>query len=129
MFGLPNADKRGFDALFPELSDKVGGWIEDRANDYVDMYKAGWHGVKNAYEGKVDDKYDYFFQSALSGVPIVGDLMRSRDSTRSMEDYLSHRSMSWSDIKYPMNFINGGMAGLGRSGTNFIGDMVKELYL
>lgn len=36
-----------------------------------------------------------------SGVPFLGDFVRSSDQTRWMNDYLKHTGLSWSDVKYP----------------------------
>lgn len=36
-----------------------------------------------------------------SGVPFLGDFIRSSDQTRWMNDYLRHTGLTWADVKYP----------------------------
>lgn len=49
----------------------------------------------------LDGKYRYMLQTTVAGLPIIGDIYRSYDNMRYMEDYINNRGLSWDDIKYP----------------------------
>lgn len=41
------------------------------------------------------------FLYAVSGIPIVGDIAKSYDNWRYINDYMGNRGVSWADVKYP----------------------------
>ena len=74
----------------------------------------------------LDGKYRYMLQTTVAGLPIIGDIYRSYDDMRYMEDYLNNRGMSWDDIRYPAR--TQGMQGFGSS-LNYLSKNIYRLYL
>lgn len=74
----------------------------------------------------LDGKYRYMLQTTVAGLPIIGDIYRSYDNMRYMEDYIRNRGLSWDDIKYPTR--TQGMQGIG-STLNYLSKNIYRLYL
>ncbi len=70
-------------------------------------------------------KARYMVNTTVAGLPIIGDIYRSYDNMRYMEDYLNNRGLSWDDIKYPTR--TQGMQGFG-STLNFTSKNIYRLY-
>ena len=70
-------------------------------------------------------KYRYMIQTTVAGIPIIGDIYRSYDNMRYMEDYLNNRGISWDDIKYPTR--TQGMQGVGAT-LNYLSKNIYRLY-
>ena len=70
-------------------------------------------------------KYGYMLKTTVAGLPIIGDIYRSYDNMRFMEDYLNNRGLSWDDIKYPTR--TQGMQGFG-STLNYLSKNIYRLY-
>lgn len=73
----------------------------------------------------LDGKYRYMLQTTVAGLPIIGDIYRSYDNMRYMEDYIRNRGLSWDDIKYPTR--TQGMQGIG-STLNYLSKNIYRLY-
>jgi len=82
-------------------------------NLYGDIYK------------NLDAKYQYMVQTTVAGLPLIGDLYRSYDNMRYMNDYIENRGLSWEDIKYPTR--TQGMQGVG-SVLSYVSKNVERLY-
>lgn len=80
--------------------------------------------IMDVYDN-LDGKYRYMLQTTAAGLPIIGDIYRSYDNMRYMDDYLSNRGISWDDIKYPTR--TQGMQGLG-STLNYLSKNIYRLY-
>lgn len=80
--------------------------------------------LMNIYDN-LDGKYRYMLDTTVAGIPIIGDIYRSYDNMRYMEDYLNNRGISWDDIKYPTR--TQGMQGLG-STVNYLSKNIYRLY-
>lgn len=81
-------------------------------------------GIMDLYDN-MDAKYRYMVQTTIAGIPIIGDLYRSYDNMRYMDDYLTNRGLSWDDIKYPTR--TQGMQGVG-SALNYVSKNILRLY-
>lgn len=68
----------------------------------------------------------YRAQSFLAGMPVVGNIMQSRDNWRYMQDYMENRGLSWSSIKYPTRTV----AGVDRTfgSLNYVSSNIERLY-
>ena len=73
----------------------------------------------------MDGKYRYMLQTTVAGIPIIGDIYRSYDNMRYMEDYMTNRGISWDDIKYPTR--TQGMQGVGAT-LNYLSKNIYRLY-
>lgn len=80
--------------------------------------------LMNIYDN-LDGKYRYMLDTTVAGIPIIGDIYRSYDNMRYMEDYLNNRGISWDDIKYPTR--TQGMQGVG-STVNYLSKNIYRLY-
>lgn len=80
--------------------------------------------LMNIYDD-MDGKYRYMVKTTVAGIPIIGDIYRSYDNMRYMEDYLNNRGISWDDIKYPTR--TQGMQGVG-STLNYLSKNIYRLY-
>jgi hypothetical protein len=67
----------------------------------------------------------YMAKTTVAGLPVIGDLYRSYDNMRYMEDYLENRGLSWDDIKYPTR--TQGLQGVG-SVLSYVSRNVERLY-
>jgi hypothetical protein len=72
-----------------------------------------------------EDKVRYMAKTTIAGIPIIGDIYRSYDNMRYMEDYINNRGLSWDDIKYPTR--TQGMQGFG-STLNYLSKNIYRLY-
>ena len=73
-----------------------------------------------------EDKVRYMAKTTIAGLPIIGDIYRSYDNMRYMQDYIDNRGLSWSDIKYPTR--TQGMQSFG-STVNFMSKNILSLYV
>lgn len=75
------------------------------------------------------DRESYFWQAFLGGlIPPLGAYYSARDSVHYMDDYMSARGLSYSDIRYPsMTTGYQGVSSLGGS-LNFVSDNIMRLY-
>lgn len=69
----------------------------------------------------------YRAQALLAGFPVVGGIIRARDNWNYMQDYMTNRGLSWSDIKYPTRTVGGVDASIGGS-LNFVSKNIERLY-
>lgn len=60
-----------------------------------------------------------------SSLPFIGDIVRSRDNWNFINDYMSNRGLSWSDVKYPSRVVGASTSGYG---LNFVSSNVEKLY-
>ena len=74
---------------------------------------------------KNNGRHRFMVDTTLAGLPIIGDLLRSRDNMRYMDDYMENTGLSWDDIKYPTRLQ--GMQGFG-SVLNYVSRNVYRLY-
>lgn len=89
-------------------------YLPDAVNNLFDIYD------------NLDGKYRYMLQTTVAGLPVIGDIYRSYDNMRYMEDYIRNRGLSWDDIKYPTR--TQGMQGVG-STLNYLSKNIYRLYL
>lgn len=73
-----------------------------------------------------DAMMQYRAQSFLAGMPVVGNIMQSRDKWRYMRDYMTNRGLSWSSIEYPTRTV----AGVDRTfgSLNYVSSNIERLY-
>lgn len=74
-----------------------------------------------------EDSVSGWFNQAqyfASGLPIVGDLLRSVDDYRYMDDYLGNRDIPWSNVKYPSRASHQSYG----SSLNFVSKNISSLY-
>jgi len=74
---------------------------------------------------KNNGKYRFMVQTTIAGLPVIGDLYRSHENMRYMEDYIRNRGLSWDDIKYPTRLQ--GMQGFG-SVLSYVSRNIERLY-
>lgn len=68
---------------------------------------------------------NYYYGALLSGVPLVGNIYKSLDSARYMNDYMRNTGLSWTSIKYPTRTAGyAGFAGM----TSFVSSNISKLY-
>lgn len=60
-----------------------------------------------------------------SGLPVIGDFIRSRDNWNYINDYMSNRGLSWSDVRYPSRVVGASTSGYGLS---FVSSNIEKLY-
>lgn len=73
----------------------------------------------------MDARSNYYFWSAMSSVPVIGDFYRSRDRQRYMDDYLRNAGLTYADIKYPsMTMAYGSYSGT----VSFVSKNLSRLY-
>ncbi|AIY31257.1 hypothetical protein [Camel associated drosmacovirus 2] len=66
---------------------------------------------------------------ALSGFPVIGDVIDARDGYNYMSDYLRNTGLTWGDLRYPSRVTGAG--GFGRavtSGYRFVSKNLADLY-
>lgn len=63
-------------------------------------------------------------QFFASGLPIVGDVLRSYDNYRYYDDYMKNRGLSWSDVKYPSRISSQSYGSM----INFVSKNIDKLY-
>lgn len=80
--------------------------------------------LKDYIFGDVHSERQYFWQSFISGLPILSAYTSARDNSRYLSDYVRNTSVDWSDIKYPARTTGWGMSG----GINYVSSNVKKLY-
>lgn len=83
------------------------------------------YNMYNDYKN-LDAKHRWMIQTFVAGLPVIGDLYRSHDNMRYMEDYINNRGLDWKDIKYPTR--TQGMQGLG-SVVNYVSRNIERLYV
>lgn len=98
--------------------DQLGSIYGDVVNDLGNTADSIIYGLGFTDDDKQKAKY------LASGIPIVGELLKSSDEYAWTSDYLSNRGLSWSDVKYPAK-ISGQSYG---STMNFVSDNIKRLY-
>lgn len=84
-------------------------------------------GLYNTYKDykNLDAKHKWMVKTFVAGLPVVGDIYRSYENVRYMEDYIENRGLSW-NIKYPTR--TAGLQGVG-SFVNYVSRNVERLYL
>lgn len=60
-----------------------------------------------------------------SSLPVIGGFLRSRDNWNYINDYMSNRGLSWSDVKYPSRVAGASTSGYG---LNFVSSNIENLY-
>jgi len=74
---------------------------------------------------KNNGRHRFMVQTTIAGLPVIGDLYRSYDNMRYMDDYIKNRGLSWDDIKYPTRIQ--GMQGFG-SVLSYVSRNIERLY-
>lgn len=74
---------------------------------------------------KNNARHRFMVQTTIAGLPVIGDLYRSYENMRYMDDYIRNRGLSWDDIKYPTRLQ--GMQGFG-SVLSYVSRNVERLY-
>lgn len=94
-------------------------------------------GFKVAVDGLMslfglDARDRYYFWASVSGIPGVGSYLGAIDSVRYMDDYMSRRGLSYSDILYPTRTTGYQGVSHASSGTvgsvSFVSSNIKKLY-
>lgn len=80
--------------------------------------------LKDYFFGEIRDERQYFWQSFVSGLPIISAYTSARDNSQYMRDYMRNRALDWGDIKYSSRTTGWGMSGA----INFVSSNVKKLY-
>lgn len=71
----------------------------------------------------------YLIYNGLSAIPFVGSMFTWYDDWAYTNDYLSNRSIGWSDVQYPTKQgLSRATSGAIRSGYNFVSSNLKDLY-
>lgn len=60
-----------------------------------------------------------------SSLPFIGDIVRQLDNWNYINDYMTNRGLSWSDVKYPSRIPGSGSFG---SGLNYVSSNIEDLY-
>lgn len=60
-----------------------------------------------------------------SSMPVIGGFIRSQDNWNYINDYMSNRGLSWSDVKYPSRVVGASTSGYG---LNFVSSNIENLY-
>lgn len=60
-----------------------------------------------------------------SGFPVIGGVIRQLDNWNYINDYMTNRGLSWSDVKYPSRISGSGSFG---STLNFVSSNIGRLY-
>lgn len=63
-------------------------------------------------------------QYLASGIPVLGDILRSFDDYRYMDDYRGNRGIPWSDVKYPSRVSHQSYG----SSLSFVSSNIENLY-
>lgn len=69
--------------------------------------------------------WDNWASYIASGLPIIGNFVRSRDNWNYINDYMRNRNLTWSDVKYPSRVDGASTAGFG---LNFVSSNIEDLY-
>ncbi len=105
------------------------GWFSDGIdwyNKYINgMSNAGWKSVMDLVG--LDQGDANRFQSMVSDIPVIGDVLQWQQSNEKMQDYLDNRGLEWSDVKYPA--LQGlGVGSVVRSANSFVSKNIEKLY-
>ena len=105
------------------------GWFSDGIdwyNKYINgMSNAGWKSVMDLVG--LDQGDANRFQSMVSDIPVIGDVLQWQQSNQKMQDYLDNRGLDWSDMKYPA--LQGlGVGSVVRSANSFVSKNIEKLY-
>lgn len=74
----------------------------------------------------MDSRTRYIMEAVIGGaIAPVGAYYEARDSMKWMDDYVSNRGLSYSDIKYPA--LTRGYRAIG-AGVSFVSSNIKRLY-
>lgn len=98
-------------------------WFDKYVNG---MNNLGWKGVMDLFG--FDQADANRFQSMLSDVPVIGDVLRLQQRQEQISDYLGNRGMTWADVEYPSLLGGTGVYSAFRSGTNFVSKNIENLY-
>lgn len=72
------------------------------------------------------------FRYNMSGLPIMGDILRWDDNRKFWNDYMRNYGLTWDDVKYPTHLPGAGS--LGRAGASgimaggFVSSNLARLY-
>ena len=83
--------------------------------------------IVDVMQGNVRNESDLFLYSFLSGLPYLGNFMQAYGQHQDLLDYMNNYGIDWNQLK-AWRVTNRGISGLARSGTNFVSDMIKDLY-
>lgn len=105
------------------------GWFSDGIdwyNKYINgMSNAGWKSVMDLVG--LDQGDAKRFQSMVSDIPVIGDVLQWQQKNEQMQDYLDNRGLDWSDMKYPA--LQGlGVGSVVRSANSFVSKNIEKLY-
>lgn len=64
-------------------------WINKGVNSFFDFYRS-----------PSQNEFDYNVKQFARNLPVIGSMFQADDNSRRMNDYLSNRGLSWSDIRY-----------------------------
>lgn len=74
---------------------------------------------------RMDDEYYNRLRYFLTGVPFIGDVLRTQDDYNYVNDYMKNRGLSWSDVRYPSHLS--GASGFGHT-LNYVSSNIERLY-
>lgn len=77
--------------------------------------------------GKIQNERDYWIYSVANAIPGLSGYLQGIGQYEDLKSYMEKYNLSWNDVK-PWRIANTGAQAFYRQTTNFIGDMVKELY-
>lgn len=102
--------------------------------DFFNDYTAPGQGFQNLNSlwnvltsGGVQNERDYWVYSVANAIPGLSGYLQGMGQYEDLKSYMDKYNLSWSDLK-PWRIANMGAGAFYRQTTNFIGDMVKELY-
>lgn len=77
--------------------------------------------------GKLRNERDYWIYSVANAIPGLSGYLQGMGQYEDLKSYMDKYDLTWNDLK-PWRIANAGAQAFYRQTTNFIGDMVKELY-
>lgn len=99
--------------------EKGGAWLGEAMDNLGSVM-----GLSRADKNKIEN--------VLSGIPVVGDVLKTKNQWDYMSDYMENKGLNWEDVQYPA-LLNSGLNTVNlynsvRRGTNFVSDNIKKLY-
>lgn len=85
--------------------------------------------LDNAWNGRMENEWDYWLQSFIMGVPGVNGVFQSNWNKNALQHYMDQYGLTWQDL-LSRNVFGGQFSNVGalKNTTNFVSDMIKELY-
>lgn len=98
-------------------------------NPITNWWDDNWHSAENAWNGDMQSERDYWMQSFLLGIPGVSGAVQANWNKNALDHYMKQYGLSWSDLK-SRNIFGGQFSNAAavKNTTNFVSDIIKELY-